>query len=623
MKHVLLLFFAFCVATPCFAQNNDTFATDERLYKKHTIKAAGIPLKELLEQLTKDTGVELTAGPSVAEDKVILFALERPLADSLRVIARFFNFNWTRAGRPGSFTYTLSQNRRQRRAEQAEIDSEFSRAADQILKEALLLREYSGRSADEGKEILHKMGLPPQRYGEPVELSRLEGARVAAGFLSALGRNGILRLLRATESTDLAWPTTPGRGKMEPALREEIIKASMEQNARRNVQVKDFDFVRFTIGRDPATEPVTEPLISGSAVAGSKTSGTSGIGFRFPIHTDFDQNMSGFPFKPVDWRTIPALNRKAMLDMRITYMTPTVERKPLPPPLMASLLTALAETAHQDTIADAFYSTQSTYSTQLTTSIGISLPLGSALDVLARGTNHRWGHVDGFVMLRDRHYVVNRRNEPSLRDLRRWASLSNEALYSLNTLAEIAAQPYSKYKTTREVLGNSGIIEDHQGIFNWNRGHLVFWNALAPAQKAAALSPRGLPYSGMTREQRRLFEVASLGTGDYQEMNAKNPDIAWPIGEIRKAAYAVDVIEYVMWGLKGGFASSGTREEVFNERSKQNPDLRIDQLQEGRTIQYAIHYRSPAFRRFGLLRMPGRWLESGSATVRSRLGERL
>ena len=102
---------------PVAAQESDPFAGDARLLKKHTIKAAGIPLKELLEQLTKETGISLTAGPRVAEDKIVLFANDRPLADSLTAISRFFNFYWGRSGNPRAYSYILSQSLRQKQAE--------------------------------------------------------------------------------------------------------------------------------------------------------------------------------------------------------------------------------------------------------------------------------------------------------------------------------------------------------------------------------------------------------------------------------------------------------------------------------------------------------------------------
>src|SRR5205823_2372998 len=143
MKPVPLLLFFLYFTSSCLAQENDPFAGDERLQKKHTIQAAGIPLKELLGALTTETGIRFAAGPRVAEDKVVLVAHDRQLVASLRMIARFFNFYWSRSGEPGAYSYTLSQSLKQQKLEEQEIEAAYIRATQVILGQAKQMEELS------------------------------------------------------------------------------------------------------------------------------------------------------------------------------------------------------------------------------------------------------------------------------------------------------------------------------------------------------------------------------------------------------------------------------------------------------------------------------------------------
>ena len=608
MKTIAISLLLFLLVIPVRARETDPLHDDTRLLRKLTIQARGIPLKELLESLSAEAGIRLVAGPRVADDKVVLLAHDRPLVDSLRLIARFFNFTWVRSGEADGAGYTLTQTPRQARQEEAELDAGYRRAADQILKEARLLRDYAGTTPDEYKELLLKMGFPPPIYGDPVNRMRMPDLQVGAGYLLRLGREGIVRILRSPTPKVWGWPSRPGWDPMSPALRESIIKEAMERNAGRNNQIKAFDYAQLRIER----ESVAAPTLFGRVMAGSQSGGGFGAGFRFPIYSDYDWDLMHFPFKPLDWKAIPALNRSVALKLPSVIPSLVQAWKPFPPPLMASQLTALDESVRHDMISDAFFSTT------LILQRSSTIPLGAALDALAWGTNHRWGYEAGFVMVRDRHYVAHRRREPALRDLRRWASLSSEALDSLNTLAEIAAQPYGRFRTTLDLLRTSGTIQDDRA-FSANRGHLIFWSSLDPSQKVAALTPDGLPISRMTRKQRRLFEVASLRPPDNWEMETRNPDDSWPPGEMRKAVYAVEVREHLMWGFRtsnGGGAGAGTREEVFARLSKHYPQMSIDQLQKATSMQYLISYRSPSFRRMGLVWAPTRWSSGPGAAAR-------
>ena len=613
MKLIILAPLCFLLTVPCRAQDSDPFADDARLLQKRTIKAAGIPVKELLEDLTKQTGIQLTAGPRVAEEKVVLFAHDRPLVDSLRIIAKFFNFYWGRTGQPGSYAYTLSQSLRQQQAEQAEIEAEYGRAADQILKELRLIQEYRKLSPEETIEMRRQLNMQrievqdTARLGDLMDrniiLSDLErpgGALLGTDFVSKYDRNGIIALLKSSESV-IAWPPTPGVNPMEPALRDQILQLVKEQNARNNVQVDEMNFVKLTVrgGHD------AKPSLNGEATAGFRMEGStrqSGFGFRFPINQFHYLFASEAPAGPPDWKAIPALNVFVSGELHRVSAGLFRERKPLEPTFLARVFTTLNELQPLDVIADAFYSTRPANVT-----IKGKL-LGEALTQIAQTTAHRWSYADGFIVFRDCHYSAHRPNEPRLTSLRRWASLPTDEFHTLDVLSEVAAQAYLPYSTTFEVLTEIGLTRD--SLLGGSRGHLTFWNALTPIQRAAALSTQGLPYAAMGRDLRRLFELASLSKLAAEGLRSSDQERAWPPSEIDKAVFAVEKHETVMWGFRtssGYSAGGGTREQALGRAKKDNPNATIDQIHKAMSVRYTFHYRSPGFRTTGHLSMPLRW----------------
>jgi hypothetical protein len=110
----------------------DPFAGDERMSARRTIRAHDTALTKLLADLSEQTGVRLRADPSVAGDRVNLFAHDRPLDETLRAVAAFFRFDW----RPDADGYTLYQSAESLREEEAALEARLREAADQIRRAA-------------------------------------------------------------------------------------------------------------------------------------------------------------------------------------------------------------------------------------------------------------------------------------------------------------------------------------------------------------------------------------------------------------------------------------------------------------------------------------------------------
>src|SRR5713226_8044083 len=70
---------------------------DSRLTQKVTCAFKGMALSDLCDQLRADTGIQLTAGPSVADEKVTVFCEKLPLRDVMRQLSRPFGYTWLRS----------------------------------------------------------------------------------------------------------------------------------------------------------------------------------------------------------------------------------------------------------------------------------------------------------------------------------------------------------------------------------------------------------------------------------------------------------------------------------------------------------------------------------------------
>src|SRR5262249_32776824 len=67
---------------------------DPRLAQKVTCAFKAAALSDLCEKLRSDTGIHLTAGPSVADEKVTLFCQKLPLREVMRQLSRPFGYTW-------------------------------------------------------------------------------------------------------------------------------------------------------------------------------------------------------------------------------------------------------------------------------------------------------------------------------------------------------------------------------------------------------------------------------------------------------------------------------------------------------------------------------------------------
>lgn len=80
--------------TASFAQTRPALETDARLDKPITTRAAGVSLKTLLQDWSKQSGVALSADAAVREYRAFARLTNRPLRDAMRLLAGAFGYEW-------------------------------------------------------------------------------------------------------------------------------------------------------------------------------------------------------------------------------------------------------------------------------------------------------------------------------------------------------------------------------------------------------------------------------------------------------------------------------------------------------------------------------------------------
>src|SRR5437667_149871 len=108
-----------------------------------------LPLTDVCEHLRSDTGIQVAAGQSVADEKVTLFCQETPLRDVMRQLSRPFGYAWLRSGKQGEYKYELVQDLRSQLLEE-ELRNKDRNAALLALDDAMSrFRPYVGLPPDE------------------------------------------------------------------------------------------------------------------------------------------------------------------------------------------------------------------------------------------------------------------------------------------------------------------------------------------------------------------------------------------------------------------------------------------------------------------------------------------
>jgi hypothetical protein len=117
-----------------------------------TLQLKGIALSDLCDHLRADTGIELSAGPSVADEKVTVFCDKTPLRSVMRQLSHAFGYTWLRSGKAREFKYELEQDLRSQLLEEELRNRDRDAALLALDGQMQQFRPYLGMSFEELKK---------------------------------------------------------------------------------------------------------------------------------------------------------------------------------------------------------------------------------------------------------------------------------------------------------------------------------------------------------------------------------------------------------------------------------------------------------------------------------------
>lgn len=615
--------------TPSLA---DPFVGDSRLQAKRTLRFVDATMQDFLADLTQQTGVAFFTDPSVAEDRLNLFVFDRPLADTLRAVAAFFQFEWVRTGSGGQAGYTLRQNVAIQRREE-EIRSRNTLLAAELLREETeVFARYAALTDDqrltlsaELEERLLKATDPDAKRGLQIEYNMVrqlqtqnDWIRIVYAFLRTQSKEQILQLLKSG-MREYAWPPAAG---CEPLPEKVIEEARRGRNSddRSGMTISSINFVRMRLTADP----LREPRLRWSITAGRRTFNTHSmftVASNLPVTSLSGTLPPQQAAEPEGWRDdtelsapLPAEPPAAPREPAAGNVTnrgrgeieedgrPGFETRASRPSTLGEGLRRLTDRKPIHIIADSFW-------TSLIRSRDIrGETVGDALTYLARQTNHRWWKQDGFVMVKSLEYESDRWSEPPAEAMQRWIERSERSQLDLDDFAEMAALPEHKYNTLNE-LSVRGIFNLQMYIVTQARDHLQLWNLLSRSQRRKARA-EGILYADMTPEQKRLYQ--RIATDPLSPSIIPSRTRESQAQTLEKASLRLETREQPLWSVRGKpnmiVGSLSSREEALRYFQQSDPKLQLKDIRDGVSVSISFIYQNDNRQLArGWVTLPPRW----------------
>ena len=134
------------------AYQDEKAISDPRLQKRVTLAKKAVSFGDLLEAIAKETGINISATRSVADDKLTVFCKDKPLRDLMRLVTQHFGFTWERTGSEPEFVYRLKQPLRNQFLEEELRNKDKNEALLALDKEMESLKKYFDMSPEQARE---------------------------------------------------------------------------------------------------------------------------------------------------------------------------------------------------------------------------------------------------------------------------------------------------------------------------------------------------------------------------------------------------------------------------------------------------------------------------------------
>jgi RNA polymerase sigma-70 factor (ECF subfamily) len=508
---------------------------DGRLTQKVTLAFKGTALSDLCEHLREETGVHVTAGPSVADEKVTLFCEKTPLREVMRQLSRPFGYTWLRSGKLGVYRYELVQDLRSQLLEEELRNRDRNAALLALEKGIERYRPFLHLSPDEA--------LARAKTASPAERPLFEHlAHTGWGPIQMYFRLSPQQMmaLRTGEGLTFSGDPYPDEERLPSDLAASVLQSCREYQ----VTQRDEGMGITTDLQDPKALPLSAVpefhaqirlYLQQSELGQFNLAGQSGYlgpnrqtSWLYGIYLHDGGNLavgqSPAARQPNNAVTNAKLASDPVLQPRVSvqpeasYPAAISHPDPAGPGMAgdgstterkvtsAEVLEALHRATGMPIVAD-FY-------TRLYQRKAVSLhdqPLFNALNELADAMRLRWqrDREGGWLQFRSASYYHDRLKEVPNRLLQRWQAARREReMLTLDDLVEIAGLPDAQLDAGDMAEGAREIW----GLGEWDiarngslRPHLRYLASFTPAQRREAQSPAGLAFTKMTLAQQQQF----------------------------------------------------------------------------------------------------------------------
>jgi hypothetical protein len=553
---------------------------DQRLAREVTCAFKATALSDLCDRLRADTGIRLVAGPTVADEKVILFGEKQPLREVMRQLSQPFGYTWLRSGKAGEYRYELVQDLKSQLLEEELRNRDRNQALIALEQEINRYRPYLALSPDEA--LARSKTAPP---AEKPLLEQLSG--VAWGPLQIYFRLSPrdLASLRAGEWLTFSTAPKPNERPLPAGLRQGVLQSQRDWRLIRRGEIGWGGTQNL---QNPEAMPLTSIPEAGARVALGMEQGELGqFSFRGmsghftppgpAARTGHSLSTEGGPIavglsgtaQQNSGTVLPRLARDPALRAVVSIqpvpscrldIAPAREgesERSEPRVTMADVLEAVHRATGLPMVSD-FY-------TRLYKPDAVSrrnLPVHELLNQLAAAMRLRWTKEGDWLQIRSSTYYHDRLKEVPNRLLSRWATARRErGVLTLDDLVEIAGLPDAQLDGTDMAEGAQACWGLKEWFLARERGlrpHLRFLAQFIPAQREEATTAAGLAFKKMSLAQQQGFlaRVLNIHPDDDKPLESTT--------ELEGAALRVDYTQpgWFQWRQPGEIGAARWVREI-------------------------------------------------------------
>jgi hypothetical protein len=513
------------IAQAVESYKREAAVVDPRLSRQVTLQAKGTALSDLCDNLRAQTGIQLTAGRSVADEKVTIFCEKLPLRQIMRELNHLFGFTWLRSGTPGEYRYELEQDLKSQLMEEELRNRDFNEAVLAMDAQMQKYRPYLDKSLEEFIKGARQEGEMAEPLSYVVRSSSWGGMQLYHRLTP--GDRAVL-----TSGEELVFrPDAPNPDRRLPAEWNRPILQSLQVKEEIHVQLTPIPEVpgirltqvRLQLRRSELGEVSLVVRVSTawndqrgevkwSAINPGLATGRSPSVAK-PENAKANASLRGRPpfDQVVSLKPAPSCPAPKNPRHRGEYSGNYDRVYDLQEPhaLSADVWEAVHRATGLPVVAD-FYTRLYPVST-------VTLPSQSLFESLCAvgdSLGVRWRKDGEFLLCRSTSYFWGRLKEVPNRCLQRW-SRSRDANGSLPFADFLEMASMSDQQLDSGPVGDG--IEKYWGLREWawlggaqlepppGRGYARFLSLLSPDQQRRAREPEGMPFRDLTRLQQQAF----------------------------------------------------------------------------------------------------------------------